>query len=180
LKEVGTMKPIVVKHASVPTNTGNLNKSDEETAFTPKSEGTFFDTDITAENTTAGHKNSSVKKNPKVEFFKRFIFFLGVPKVPSSTKSNASSQKGRISAKRINDIDVGSLTLDDESNRFFNDYVKTAQSVNDLDAQLGIREVCTKTGYPHTGTQSLDDLAVFDHLHDAKAISSDVFKENTK
>lgn len=65
------MKPIVVKNASLPTNSGNLNKEQEDAAaFTPKSEGGFFDTDITAEN--INNKNSSVKKNPKVEFFKRF------------------------------------------------------------------------------------------------------------
>jgi len=81
-------------------------------------------------------------------------------------------------AKRIDDIDVGSLTLDDESNKIYNELMKTPQSVSDLDAKP--KEINSKTGYPKTGTQSLDNLDIFENLHDAKAISSDIFKENKK
>jgi len=168
LKENSSVKPIIFKNSSLPTNTsnGNLNKAEEETAaFTPKSEGHFFESEIGTLDAN-GDRPASVTKKSKVEFFK-------------SAKSTASSQKGRIAAKRITDVDVGSLTLDDESNKFFNDYVKQAQSVNDLDTKFNdIKEVSSKSGYNQPVAYSLDDLSVFEKMHDAKAISSDIFRES--
>lgn len=90
-----------------------------------------------------------------------------------------SSQKGRISAKRIDDVDVGSLTLDDDSNQFFKDMMDKPGSMSGLESQNpGIKEIVTKgAGYE---SKSLDDVGKFESLHNAKAISSNAFKENQK
>jgi len=54
--------------------------------------------------------------------------------------------------------------------------MRPTQSVNDLDMKSSdLKEVNTRIG-----AQSLDNLDVLENLHDAKAISSDILKENKK
>lgn len=90
-----------------------------------------------------------------------------------------SSQKGRISAKRIDeDIDVGSLTLDDDSHQIFKDAMDKPGSLMGFDLQnSGIKEIFAKGNGDTHGDEDHNKL---ESLHDAKAISSNVFKENKK
>jgi len=54
--------------------------------------------------------------------------------------------------------------------------MRPTQSVNDLDMKSSdLKEVNTRIG-----AQSLDNLDVLENFHDAKAISSDILKENKK
>jgi len=165
LTEKVKSKPIFVKGDSANTTATSENELQEKSkANTPgprtqEAEGHFFGSEM-SKSANLSDKTNSLNKTPKVAF----------PK----SRGSASSQKGRLHAKRIDDIDVGSLTLDDESNKCYNDLMRPTQSVNDLDMKSSdLKEVNTRIG-----AQSLDNLDVLENLHDAKAISSDILKEN--
>ena len=94
------------------------------------------------------------------------------------SKTNPSTVKGRIAAKKIDNIDLNALSLNDDGVAIPKDNFNMTESAFGMKSQSPIKEVFSKGNSPYIGEQSNDEK--LKKFQSAKAISSDSFKTESK
>jgi len=96
----------------------------------------------------------------------------------NKNKTNPSTVKGRIAAKKIDNIDLSALTLNDDGVSIPKDNFDMTESAFGMKSQSPVKEVYSKGNSPYISEQSNDEK--LKKFHTAKAISSDSFKTETR
>jgi len=97
----------------------------------------------------------------------------------SSNKPTFSSQKKGLAAKKIDNFDLDSLTLEEDSkSKPTTSFGMTDSSFGLTNNDNGVKEVSSKTSYTSYSNDSKDDEKL-KKFSGAKAISSDSFKEKS-
>lgn len=104
------------------------------------------------------------------------MFFWGFANNVYS-KPTFGSNKGRLAAKKIDNVDLDALTLNEDSNDMPKNKFEMSESSFGMTNQNTVKEVVSKGNSPYLPENNEDKLKKFQN---AKAISSDSFKTETK